>query len=97
MAGLGHEVDAAEHDRGGVGTSAAHAGQPERVADEVGDVLDLGNLVVVGEDHRVAFLRQRQHLLLPVVGQHLDVDGRIGHVASVGVVAPAAVSRTPKG
>ena len=29
-------------------------GEPERVADVVGDVLDLGHLVVVGEDHRVA-------------------------------------------
>ena len=32
--------------------------EPERVADEVGDVLHLGHLVVVGEDDRVA-LRAR--------------------------------------
>ena len=30
----------------------------ERVADEVRDVLDLGQLVVVGEDHRVARARE---------------------------------------
>ena len=34
--------------------AAADAGEPERVADVVGDVLYLGHLVVVREDHRVA-------------------------------------------
>ena len=37
-------------------------GEAERVADEVGHVLDLGQLVVVGEDHRPALLRERAHL-----------------------------------
>ena len=32
--------------------------EPERVADEVGDVLDLGALVVVRQDHRVALVPQ---------------------------------------
>ena len=32
--------------------------EAERVADEVGDVLDLGTLVVVGQDHRVALATQ---------------------------------------
>ena len=41
------------------------AGQPERIADVVGDVLDLGELVVVGEDHGVARLRQRADLVGP--------------------------------
>ena len=40
------------------------AREPERVADVVGDVLDLGHLVVVREDHRVALGRQRAHLVL---------------------------------
>ncbi len=38
------------------------AGEPERVADVVGHVLDLGHLVVVGEDHRAALGGQRAHL-----------------------------------
>ena len=54
---LGHEVDAAEHDRRRLGCGG-DAGQAERVADVVGDVLDLGQLVVVGEDHGVALARR---------------------------------------
>ena len=38
------------------------AGEPERVADEVGQVLDLGHLVVVGQDHRAALGCERPHL-----------------------------------
>ena len=38
------------------------ARQAERVAHEVGHVLDLGHLVVVGEDHGVALLGERAHL-----------------------------------
>ena len=41
----------------------------ERVAGEVGDVLNLGHLVVVREDHRVALGRERAHL----GGHALDV------------------------
>ena len=33
---------------------AADLREPERVADEVGHVLDVGHLVVVGEDHGVS-------------------------------------------
>ena len=55
---LGHEVDAAEDDRLGVGRRRL-AREAERVADVVGHVLHLGHLVVVGEDHRVALARQR--------------------------------------
>ena len=40
------------------------AREPERVADEVGDVLHLGHLVVVGEDDRLALLRERADLLV---------------------------------
>ena len=38
------------------------AREAERVADVVGDVLDLGHLVVVREDDRVALARERAHL-----------------------------------
>ncbi len=59
---LGHEVDAAEDDRLRVGGGGG-AGEAEAVAEVVGDVLDLRQLVVVGEDHRVALLRERAHFL----------------------------------
>ena len=68
---LGHEVDAAEHDRRGVDLGG-DAGQPERVADVIGDVLDLGQLVVVGEDHGVAGFGQRADLLPPVGREDVD-------------------------
>ena len=61
--GLGHEVDAAEGDHVGVGVGRL-ARQAERVAHEVGHVLDLGHLVVVRQDHRVALLGERAHLVL---------------------------------
>ena len=61
--GLGHEVDAAERDHVGVGGRRL-AREAERVAHEVGDVLNLGHLVVVSQDDRVAFLGQRADLAL---------------------------------
>jgi hypothetical protein len=58
------------------------AGEAERVADEIRDVLQLGQLVVVGEDHGVALGRERadlfaqgRDLLLAQLGGKL-VDGR---------------------
>ena len=60
---LGHEVDAAEGDHRGAGVGGG-AGEAERVAHEVGHVLDLGHLVVVGQDHRVPLLGQRPDLAL---------------------------------
>ncbi len=47
--GLGHEVDAADHDHGRVelGRPARH---PEGIGDHVGQVLDGGDLVVVRQD-----------------------------------------------
>ena len=68
LRGLGHEVDAAEgdhvalHARGGLG-------QRQRVADEVGEVLDLGLLVVVRQQHRAALALEREDRLLDVVGK----------------------------
>ena len=61
--GLGHEMDAAEHDRLRIGRRGLPR-QPERVADVVGHVLHLGHLVVVREDHGVALARQRLDLVL---------------------------------
>ena len=58
---LGHEVDAAELDHLGVGGGRLPR-EAERVADEVGDVLELGQLVVVGEDDGVSLLGERADL-----------------------------------
>ena len=78
---LGHEVDAAELDHVGVGLRRL-AGEAERVADEVGHVLELGQLVVVREDdgvplgrERADLVAQRRDLLLAQLGGKL-VDGR---------------------
>ena len=66
---LGHEVDTAEHDH--VGSSRGRlARKAERVADVVGHVLDLGHLVVVGEDDRVALARQLADLLAHALRCH---------------------------
>ena len=46
--------------------AAAWRERPEAVAEVVGDVLDLGQLVVVGEDHRVALLGERPHLVAEI-------------------------------
>ncbi len=51
--GLGHEMHAAEDDDVGVGLGR-FAREAERVADEIGDVLHFGALVVVREDDGVA-------------------------------------------
>ena len=40
------------------------AAQPERVTDEIRDVLNLGALVVVRDDHRVALSREVPDLFL---------------------------------
>jgi len=56
--GLGHEVDAAEHDHVRLGIPGDDR-QPQRVTDVVADpVEDLGHHVVVPEDDRVPFLLQ---------------------------------------
>ena len=58
LGGLGHEADAAEGDHVGVGRRRL-ARQIEAVADEIGEVLDLGLLVIMREDDRVALLASR--------------------------------------
>ena len=61
LRGLGHEADAAEGDDVGVGRRGL-ARQIEAVADEIGEVLDRGLLVIMGEDDRVALLLQARDL-----------------------------------
>ena len=46
-------MDAAEDDDFGIGAGGLDT-QPQGVTDEVGDVLDLRDLVVVGQDHGLA-------------------------------------------
>ena len=60
---LGHEVHAAEGDHLGVGDGGALR-EAERVADVVGHLLDLGQLVVVREDDGAALGGERAHLVL---------------------------------
>ena len=60
---LGHEVHAAEHDGLGPGLRRL-LGEAQRVADVVGHVLDLGQLIVVGEDDGAPLGGQRAHLVL---------------------------------
>jgi hypothetical protein len=64
---FGHEVDAAKDDHLRVGLRRLDA-QLQGVADEIGNVLHLADLVVVGDDHRPAFPLQ---LLNPVNQFHL--------------------------
>jgi hypothetical protein len=65
--------------------AAPLAGEAERVADVVRDVLDLGQLVVVGEDDRAALGGERADLGLQggdVVGGDGRVDARTGAIGS---------------
>ena len=64
---LGHEVDAAEDDRLRLGRSGL-AREAERVADVVRDVLHLGALVVVGQDHGVLRRGERADFLVELGG-----------------------------
>ena len=68
---LGHEVHAGEDDRGGV-AGRGDAGEGERVADVVGDVLDLRRLVVVRQEDGVLLGGEPADLVapgLPLVGR----------------------------
>ena len=58
-----HEVHATEDDH--IGARARRfTREAERIADIIGNILDFGTLVVVGEDHRVALSRERTNLFL---------------------------------
>ena len=54
---VGHEFDAAEGDHVGVGFRRL-ARQLEAVADEIGEVLNVGGLVVMRQDNRVLLLAE---------------------------------------
>ena len=85
---LGHEVHAAEHDHLALRRRGL-PGQPERVADVVGDVLDLGHLVVVRKDHRAALLRERAHLRLhpcDLLRREPADDPCVGAIGNVGAM-----------
>ena len=88
---LRHEVHPAEHDGGRIDLGG-NPRERQGVTDVVGDVLDLGHLVVVGEDDGVAILGEGEHLLAPIGGQHLDIDGRSVTVDSVGGSGPATTT-----
>ena len=45
----------------------------QRIADEVGEILDLGLLVVVRQDHGVALALERADLGLELGGRHAEV------------------------
>lgn len=64
---LRHEVDAAKCDDIGVGFFCLK-GKPQRVANVVSDLLDFGDLVVVGEDDGVALFLKAQDFLTEVNG-----------------------------
>jgi hypothetical protein len=57
LRGLRHEADAAEGDHVGVGRLRL-AREIEAVADEIGEVLDVGLLVIMGEDDGIALLAE---------------------------------------
>jgi hypothetical protein len=79
LRGLGHEAHAAERDHLGIGLCRL-ARQFERVADEIGKVLDLGLLIIVREDHRVALLAQTLDL-----GTDIDAGQILANGSSHGV------------
>jgi hypothetical protein len=65
---LRHEVDAAEQDDVGVGLLGG-LGELERIPDDVGDVLDVGLLVVVRQDDGVALAAERVDGAEEIVGK----------------------------
>ncbi len=66
--GFGHEMDAAEHDAFRIDLGGL-AGEFKGVAVEVSDVLDVGQLVVVGQDDRLAFVLQFTDFIVDVHGK----------------------------
>ncbi len=57
LGGVGHELDPAKGDHIGIGFGR-HLAQLERIADKIGQVLDLRALIIMRQDHRVALLAQ---------------------------------------
>src|SRR3546814_464914 len=71
---LGHELDAAKGDDVGVGVGGL-ARQLQRIADEIGDILNLGLLVIMREDDGVAVLAQAVDLPAQVKTGKRFADG----------------------
>jgi hypothetical protein len=76
LRGLGHEVDAAERDHLGV-ELLGDAGQRERVADVVGEILDDVVLVVVRQHDGVALVLEAFDRVFEA-GRFESCDGRHG-------------------
>src|SRR4030095_2762611 len=74
---------------------ACFDGQPQRVADEVGHVLDLRHLVVVGEDDRVAFLGKAADRALQIEGGHEITSREKSRTPAGGARAPSETKSTP--
>jgi hypothetical protein len=66
LGGLRHEVDPGEDDRR-LRCRGGEPGERQRVPDVIGDVLDLGPLIVVRQDHRVALGGEPADLGLPLL------------------------------
>ena len=90
LGGIGHELDPAEGDDLGVGLGRL-AAQLEAVADEIGEVLQFGLLVVVRQDDGVALLAQAVDLGAQVrAGGVLRFDAHDLSNLSAGQMAPRA-------
>jgi hypothetical protein len=66
LGGFGHEVHPAEDDLL-VGDGGGDPGEGQRIAHVIGNVLDLGQLVVVGQDHGAALAGEITDLICPIV------------------------------
>src|SRR5690606_1868872 len=71
---LGHELDAAKSDHVGVGVCRL-ARQLQRIADKIGEILNLGLLVIMREDHGVSVLAQPVDLSAQVETRKIFTDG----------------------
>src|ERR1051326_2225268 len=91
LRGLGHEVDTAHDDHGCVGLARLD-GKSQRVSDKIGDVLNFGDLVVVCEDHRVAFARQVADCLAE---GHETTSNEKSRTPAEWVRAPSETKSTP--
>jgi hypothetical protein len=88
LRGLRHEMDAAEEDQLGIALGLRGAREVERVPEVVGEVLDLGVLVVVREDHRTA------RTLEPIdLGEEIEGGVDRGRVHPGGVRIPRHCGR----
>ena len=73
LRGFGHEMDAAKNDDVGTGLGGL-LGEAEGIADEIGDVLDFGDLIVVSEDDGVEFFLERKNF----TGEGIELRARHG-------------------